>query len=103
MEDAHNQVPVELSNLQLYHRSEFSMPSHCHHDFEERLDTIHTAGYVALMNSVIQLKANKHHVLNMTTTFSMVAMNSIASVMRCSRVTNISRYAIFNFLPKSNI
>lgn len=31
----------------------------------------------------------------------MVAMNSIASVMRCRRVTNISRYAIFNSLPKN--
>lgn len=36
---------------------------------------------------------------NMSVTFSMVAMNSIARVMRCSRVTNMSRYAIFNSLP----
>ncbi len=55
LEDAHNQVPVKLSNLQLYHRSEFSMPSHTHQDFKERLDMTHTAGYLALA-AVIQLK-----------------------------------------------
>lgn len=49
LEDAHNQLPVKLSNLQLYHRSEFSRPSHSHQDFKERLDTKHTAGYVDLM------------------------------------------------------
>lgn len=38
LEDAHNQVPVKLSNLQLYHRSEFSMPSHTHQDFKDRVD-----------------------------------------------------------------
>lgn len=38
----------------------------------------------------------------MTVTFSMVAIIRIARVMRCSRVTNISRYGIFNYLPKSN-
>lgn len=32
------------------------------------------------------------------TTFSMVAINNIARVIRCSRITNMSRYAIFDFL-----
>lgn len=46
LEDAHSQVPVKLSNLQLYHRSEFSMPSHSHQDFKDRLDVRHTAAYL---------------------------------------------------------
>lgn len=53
--DAHNQVPVSLSNLQLYQRSELSVPSQAHHDF------------------------------------SIVAMKSMARVIRCSRVTNINK------------
>lgn len=34
-------------------------------------------------------------------TFSMVAMNSMARVMRWSRVTNITRYAIFSVLEQN--
>lgn len=34
---------------------------------------------------------HKHQVSNLITTFSMVAMNNIARVIRCSRITNISR------------
>lgn len=33
--DEHNQVPVKLSNLQLYHRSEFSNPSQTHQDLKD--------------------------------------------------------------------
>lgn len=93
LEDEQSQLPVKLSNLQLYQRSEFSMPPHSHQDFKERK---YTAGYLHSFD------INKHYVPHIITTFSMVAMNSIARVMRWSRVTNISRYAIFTFLPKVN-
>lgn len=43
---------------------------------------------------------DKYQVSNLITTFSMVDMNNIARVIRCSRITNISRYAIFNSLQK---
>lgn len=36
LEDAHSHDPVKLSNLQLYHRSDFRMPSHSHHDCKDR-------------------------------------------------------------------
>lgn len=58
LEDVHNQVPVELSNLQLYHRSELSMSSHTHQGFKERSDMMLT--YTS--NSTVN--ANKHHVQN---------------------------------------
>lgn len=57
-EEAHSQVSVPLSYMQLYQRSEFFVLSQTHHDF------------------------------------SMVAMKSIARVMRWSRVTNIRRNAM---------
>lgn len=43
---------------------------------------------------------DEHQVSNLISTFSMVATNNIARVIRCSRITNISRYAIFYSLKK---
>lgn len=55
----------------------------------------------ALWNN-IKVQVHRPRVLYVIITFSMVAMNSMARVMRCSRVTNMSRYAIFNVLPRTS-
>lgn len=54
----------------------------------------------AQRSSVFSRRAypDQHQMSNLITTFSMVAMNSMARVIRCSRITDISRYAIFNSL-----
>lgn len=41
----HSQLSVELSYLQLCHRSEVSIPSHTHQDLKKRSDITHRVSY----------------------------------------------------------